>query len=201
LGYSITNDLITGVMLSDQEKQTLYQTDQNIAKQKSYELTLAYPTRLAKFWNMDNSLTSTYNQTTSPDLNGLDYNRNKLSFMINTNHNFTISPTSTAELSGSYIASQIYGTYEIRPYYGMDLGIKKSFMNNKLNLKFALNDIFDTRKARISSAVSNLNYNLNQKIESRIYRLSINYVFGSSGVKAAGERKTGVTEEEGRIKK
>lgn len=198
--YGVTSDLITDVLLADNEKKTLFQTSQNLAKQKTYDLTIGYPTQITKFWSMDNSLTNYYNQIISSDLNGAGYNGKKLSFMLNSNHNFKINESTNAELSGSYISSQIYGTYAIKPYYGIDLGVKKSFLNNKLNIKLAANDIFDTRKARVSSAVSNLNYNLNQKQETRTFKASINYIFGSSSIKGIRERKTGATEEEGRIK-
>lgn len=200
LGYSITNDLIIDVLLPDHEKKTLYQTVQNLDKQYAYDLTIGYPTTITKFWSMDNTLTSTYNQIKAANLGNSVYDRKKVNFMINSSHTFTLSPSTSAELSGEYASSQIYGTYAIKPYYGVDFGIKKSFFDKKLNLKLAANDVFDTRKARISSALSGLDYNLSQKQESRVYRLSLNYIFGSSSVKGTRERKTSVTDEQGRIK-
>jgi len=200
LGYSITNNLIIDVLLPENEQKTLYQTVQNLDKQYAYDLTIGYPTSITKFWSMDNTLTSTYNQIKTANLGNGVYNRKKVNFMINSSHTFTLSPSTSAELSGEYASSQIYGTYAIKPYYGLDFGIKKSFFDKKLNVKLAANDVFDTRKARISSALSGLDYNLTQKQESRVYRLSLNYIFGSSNVKANRERKTSVTDEEGRIK-
>lgn len=199
-GYSITNNLIIDVLLPDNEKKTLYQTVQNLDKQYAYDLTIGYPTTITKFWSMDNTLTSTYNQIKTSNLGEGIYDRKKVNFTVNSNHNFTLSPSTTAELSGEYASSQIYGTYAIKPYYGVDFGIKKSFLDKKLNIKLAANDVFDTRKARISSALSGLDYNLSQKQESRVYRLSLNYIFGSSSIKGTRERKTGVTDEQGRIK-
>ncbi|QXU40195.1 outer membrane beta-barrel family protein [Pedobacter sp. D749] len=200
LGYSITNDLIIDVLLPDHEKKTLYQTVQNLDKQYAYDLTIGYPTTVTKFWSMDNTLTSTYNQIKAANLGNNVYDRKKVNFMINSSHTFTLSPSTSAELSGEYVSSQIYGTYAIKPYYGVDFGIKKSFLNKKLNVKLTANDVFDTRKARISSALSGLDYNLMQKQESRVYRLSLNYIFGSSSIKGTRERKTSVTDEQGRIK-
>jgi outer membrane receptor protein involved in Fe transport len=200
LGYNITNNLIIDVLLPDNEKKTLYQTVQNLDKQYAYDLTIGYPTIITKFWSMDNTLTSTYNQIKTANLGDGVYDRKKVNFMLNTSHTFTLSPSTSAELSGEYASSQIYGTYAIKPYYGIDLGIKKSFLDKKLNVKLAANDVFNTRKARISSALSGLDFNLTQKQESRIYRLSLNYIFGSSSVKGTRERKTSVTDEEGRIK-
>lgn len=200
LGYSITNNLILDVLLPDDAKKTLYQTVQNLDKQSSYDLTIGYPTTVTKFWNMDNTLTSTYNQIKSAGLGGTDYDRRKVNFALNTSHNFTLTPSTSAELSGEYVSAQIYGTYAIKPYYGIDFGLKKSFIDKKLNLKFAINDILNSRIGRISSALSSLNYNLSQKQETRIFRISLNYNFGSNAIKATRERKTSVSDEEGRIK-
>ncbi|WP_055912338.1 outer membrane beta-barrel family protein [Pedobacter sp. Leaf216] len=200
LGYSITNNLIIDVLLPDNEKKTLYQTVQNLDKQYAYDLSFGYPTIITKFWSMDNTLTSTYNQIKTANLGNGIYNRKKVNFMINSNQTFTLSPSTSAELSGEYASSQIYGTYAIKPYYGADLGIKKSLLDKKLSIKFAINDVFDTRKSRINSALSGLNYNLVQKLESRVYRLSLNYIFGSSSIKGNRDRKTSLSDVEGRIK-
>lgn len=199
-GYSLTKGLITDVFLADEAAKTLYVTTQNLGRQYAYDLTLSAPTTLTKFWSMDNSLTIAYNQTQTDNLNGFAYNKKKVNFTLNSSHSFTISPTTTAELSGNYTSAQIYGTYAIKPYYGIDLGLKKSFLDNKFSLKFAVNDVLNTRKARVNSAVSNLAYSLSQKQESNMFRLSFSYAFGNSNVKSARDRQSGVATEEGRIK-
>jgi len=199
-GYSITSNLILDVLLPDDANKTLYQTIKNLDKQLSYDLTIGYPTTVTKFWSMDNTLTITYNQIKSASLGGIDYNRKKVNFSLNSSHNFTITPSTSAELSGEFVSAQIYGTYAIKPYYGIDFGLKKSFIDKRLNLKFAINDILNSRIGRISSALSSLNYSLSQKQETRIFRLSLNYNFGSTAIKAIRERKTSVADEEGRIK-
>ncbi|WP_316831063.1 outer membrane beta-barrel protein [Pedobacter aquatilis] len=199
-GYSRTNNLIIDVLLPDDSKKTLYQTVTNLDKQFSYNLSIGYPTTISKFWTMDNTITSTYNQIKAESLDGVAYNKGKVNFSLNSNHSFTITPTASAELTGDFVSAQLYGTYAMKPYYGLDFGLKKSFMDKRLNLKFALNDILNSRKARITSALSTLNYSLSQKQESRIFRLSLNYNFGSSMIKSNRERKTGLSDEENRIK-
>jgi len=200
VGYSITSNLIIDVLLPDDAKKSLYQTVQNLDKQFSYDLTIGYPTTITKFWSMDNTVVSTYNRIKSANLGGVDYDRKKVNFTLNSSHNFTITPSTTAELSAEFVSAQIYGTYAIKPYYGIDFGLKKSFIDKRLNLKFAINDILNSRTGRINSALSSVNYSLNQKQETRIFRLSLNYRFGSSAIKTMRERKTSVTDEEGRIK-
>ncbi|MGO4877729.1 outer membrane beta-barrel protein [Pedobacter psychrotolerans] len=200
LGYSIIDNLIMDVLLPDNAKKTLYQTVQNLDKQFSYHLTIGAPTTITQFWNMDNTVTTTYNQIKSANLGGTDYNRKKANFTLNSSHSFTLSPSTAAELSGEFTSAQIYGSYAIKPYYGLDFGLKKSFLAKKLQMKFAFNDILNSRKTRISSALSGLNYNLSQKQESRIFRLSLNYAFGSNSTRATREREKSVADEENRIK-
>lgn len=200
LGYSITDNLIMDVLLPDNAKKTLYQTVENLDKQFSYHLTIGAPTTITQFWNMDNTVTTTYNQIKSANLGGTDYNRKKANFTLNSSHSFTLSPSAAAELSGEFTSAQIYGSYAIKPYYGLDFGLKKSFLAKKLQMKFAFNDILNSRKTRISSALSGLNYNLSQKQESRIFRLSLNYAFGSNSITATREREKSVADEENRIK-
>lgn len=149
---------------------------------------------------MDYSLISTYNKVNAADLGGFPYNRGKLNFQFNSTQVIALNASTDIELSGDYQSDQIYGTYAIKPYYGMDLGIKKTFLSKKLTLKLALTDVLDTRKARISSALNNLNYNLNQKLETRVFRLTLNYNLGSTTVKASRTRTAGATDAESRVR-
>ncbi len=111
-----------------------------------------------------------------------------------------ISPSITGELNGDYTSPLEYGTLKISSQYGLDLGLSKSFMKKKANVKLALSDIFDTRKQKISSAYEGLDYNLEQKNETRIGRVTFTYRFGKSEIKPERRRSTGLEAEQSRIK-
>lgn len=108
MGYSINNNLIIDVLLPENEKKTLYQTVQNLDKQYAYDVTIGYPTTITKFWSMDNTLTSTYNQIKTANLGDGVYDRKKVNFMINSSHSFTLSPSTSAELSGEYAFADLW---------------------------------------------------------------------------------------------
>lgn len=111
-----------------------------------------------------------------------------------------MSPATTVEVSGYYQSKQIYGTIIIDPQYGVDFGIKQSFLAKKLDVKFAANDVFKLQRSRITSALASQNYEVNERWESQVFRLTCVYRFGSSQIKAARERSGSSAAEERRVK-
>ncbi|MET4083980.1 hypothetical protein ABIB40_003953 [Pedobacter sp. UYP30] len=199
-GYSHTNDVITQVIVTDTVHKTLYQTTQNLAHQDFYSSNINYPIAITSWWNTYNNLTLYYNDFKSPNLLGAPYQSGKLAYQVNSNQSFTVNSSTIVELSGNYQSSQVYGTYFVRPMYGVDLGIGKSFADRRANIKLSANDIFNLRKTQISSAISSQNYHLDEKPETRIFRLSFTYRFGGNQIKGANERTKGSFSEERRVK-
>ena len=198
--YSLTKDVITQVLLPDTAKKALFQTNENLDKQINYSVNVNAPVSLSKWWSTSNNASVFYLGFRSPDLRGQDLSSGRVALQFNSQHKFVISPSITAELSGDYTSPIEYGTLKISSQYAIDLGLSKSFMKKKANVKIALSDVFDTRKQTISSAYTGLDYNLVQKNETRIGRLSFTYRFGKSEIKPERRRSTGLEDEQRRIK-
>jgi hypothetical protein len=200
LNYSLTRDVITEVLLPDTAKKALFQTNENLDKQINYGLNLNAPVTLSKWWSSSNNVLAYYLGFRSSDLRGQDLNSGKVAFQVNSQHKFSINKTLSAELMADYRSPIEYGTLKISSQYGIDLGISKTLLNKRANIKFALSDIFDTRRQTITSAYTGLNYNLEQKNETRIGRLSLSYRFGKTEIKPERRRSTGLEDEQRRIK-
>ncbi len=200
LGYSRTNDVISTTLINDPVKKTLFILEQNLASQNTYNLNVGAPLAITKWWNTNNDATLYYTDFRSPNLMGSPFKSGKLSFMFNSTQTFTINSSISAELAMDYQSSQVYGTYAVKPLYGIDLGLSKSFAHKKATLKLAANDLFNLRAAKISSALPQQDYRLYQKEESRIFRLSFGYNFGSSLIKAARERSKSSDSEQSRVR-
>jgi len=95
----------------------------------------------------------------------------------------------------------VYGTLNMGSNYGMDMGLGKSVANKKGNIRFSVSDLFNTRGVKINSTLPDVSYNLSQKHETRVFRLTFTYRFGSSSMKEARHRSTGLESEQSRIKK
>ncbi|QNK63370.1 TonB-dependent receptor [Pedobacter sp. PAMC26386] len=200
LGYSHTNNAISRVLISDTLKKTLFISSQNLAEKKSYSLNINSPLTLFKWWTTNNNLTVFYNEFSTPNLLGMPYKGGKTAFNFNSNQTITLNGTTNFELSGFYRSPQVDGTLSVKPIYGIDLGVSKSFMEKKLSIKLAANDVFNLQKFRITSALPSQNYSVNEKGESQVFRLTCSYRFGSSSIKGARQRSKGSSEEENRVK-
>ncbi|WP_374166156.1 TonB-dependent receptor domain-containing protein [Arcticibacter sp. MXS-1] len=201
LGYNITSDVIAEVLLPNAQKQALYQTNKNLAKQTGYNATLSAPFSFSKWWSSNTNINVFYLGFNSPDLNGQKLDNGKTVFQFYSGHNFKAGKTTSLEVSGDYQSALIYGTFRISPQYGIDAGINQSLNNKKVNLKLAVNDIFNTRKQTVTSAYPGLNYSLHQKNETQVVRLSLSYRFGRNEIKPSRNRSTGLESETNRIKK
>ncbi|MBP8067451.1 MAG: TonB-dependent receptor [Pedobacter sp.] len=200
VNYSHVNDVIMQVLLPDEERKALYQTNANLAENVTYGANLNVPIKFAKWWDMNNNLNVFYLSFKSPNLAGNALKTGKTSFQYKMQNSFTIVKGLTAELIGSYESPLDYGTIRMGSRYFMDMGLSKSLFNKKASLKLAMSDVFNINEQNITSAYPGLKYDLYQKNETQMGRISFTYRFGKNEIKPARRRTTGTEAEQGRIK-
>lgn len=200
VGYSITNDAITEVILPNEERKALFQTNENLQTQKVISANLTVPVKIRKWWTMSNNLNVFHMAFETPNLNGQALKTGQTSYQFRMQNNFIIMDGLTAELNGNYESPLTYGTLDLEERAYIDFGISKSILKKKGSLKFAVSDVFDTNRTRLKSAYPGLNYNLYQKNETQLFRLNFTYRFGKNEIKPARKRSTGTEAEQGRMK-
>lgn len=194
-GYSRTNDVIAESMnQNDETKQTWVSRD-NLAKQDIWYANVNAPVKITKWWDTNNNLNAFYMAFDGP-LNGQYLHQGQFAWQLRSNHTFTIWPTFTAEASANYRSSLIYSVYRIGAQWSVDAGLNKSFYNKKVNLKFSVSDIFDTRIQDVRTRFGGLHAIINQKNETRVARLTLTVNFGN--LKNGARRET-QSEEKSRI--
>ena len=68
--------------------------------------------------------------------------------------------------------------------YGMDIGLKATFLNKALNLSFTVRDVLNSRSKSTRETWGDNFYQENGNISSgRSYRLTLSYNFGNMGRK------------------
>ncbi len=198
LGYSKTTDVMVEVPRQLDAQKVTFITRDNLAAQNSYNLNLSLPFTLAKWWNMNNNLTGFYLgfKANSPEL---VLNNGQFAAQGNSINTFTLSKTVKLEGTFNYQSPLTYGLFHIRTQYGLDAGISKSFADKKATLKFSVSDVFNTRQQNLTVRQGNLNFNVFQKNETRVARLTFTYNFGNAKIQAR-KHKSGADDEKSRVK-
>jgi outer membrane receptor protein involved in Fe transport len=198
-GYSLTDHAITEVTLPDTANKTLYVQDQNMASKRSFTLNVSAPLQVTPWWHMENNVTMFYNRFSTPELLGRPFSAGMLSVQANSYQQFKVSEHLNAELSLLYISPRIRGTYHIATTFYADMGVRYTFLkDNRASIKFAVDDLFNTRKENIQSVVPGQTYHIYQKFDTQIAHIGFSYRFGGKNVKEARDRTRSSQSEEQR---
>ena len=196
LGYSRTTDAITELILSEGNKT--FETHQNLQTQTGYNININSPFTITKWWEGNINLTGFYLGFKADTLDGFNFNAGKAAFQGRMTQTFKFAGY-RLEVMGDYQSPLTYGIYNIKPRYAVDMGISKSFMDKKLNLKLACDDIFNIRRNDLSSHALNNNFDIRQRNDTRVGRFTVTYNFGNSSIKSR-EHRSGADDEKGRVK-
>lgn len=197
LNYSHVKDMFAQLPDTSGSKSLL--TKKNLATQDIVSFNLSYPFQY-KWYSFFTNVNSSYNMYKAkiPDLSGnirkVDLDVFTVSFYMQ--NSFKLGKTLTAELSGFYNSPSVWqGSFKSKSIYSIDAGLQKTIFKGKGTVKAAVGDIFNTLKFRGNSDFAGQQNTFYGKPESRQFKLSFSMRFGSTQVKAARQRKSGIEEE------
>ena len=193
LNYSHTTDAIQQVILTDPVSKASYQTNLNLQAEDSYGASLNAPFTFTKWWSGNLDVNTFYLTFKSDTLLGANLNYGKFAYTAKLTQTFLFAGFK-AEVFGNYQSPLLYGIYQIFARYQVDAGISHSFDDKKLNIKFSVDDIFNTRRNDLNINYQNDILEIRQKPESRIAHLTLTYNFGNSSIKKR-EHKSALEEE------
>lgn len=196
LGYSHTTNAITELILTEGKKT--FQTNANLQTQTGYNANINTPFTITKWWEGNVNVTAFYLGFKSDTLAGQNFKDGQWAYQARMTQTFKFAGA-RLELMGDYQSALTYAIYKIRPRYSVDLGISKSFMDKKLNVKVACDDIFNIRRNDLSSNALGNEFTIKQKNDSRVGRLTLTYNFGNSSIKVR-QHRSGADDEKGRVK-
>jgi len=198
LNYSHTTDAITEIILTNVARKATYQTNLNLQTQDSYNIDVNSPYTIAKWWTGNIEGNAFYLKFKSDSLFGGNLNDGQLAYVLKTTQTFLFGGFK-AEVFTNYKSALTYGIYKIRPQYSTDVGVSRSFDDKKLNVKFSVSDIFNTRTNNLSANYQSDDFVITQKGQTRVARLTLTYNFGSDKIKMR-EHKSGAEDESQRVK-
>lgn len=161
----------------------------NLPYRNFANLQLSSPLTINKWWRMNNSVGLYYNKELTPYLNQI-YHIGIFNYTINGSQVFTLKDW-LLDVSYSYESKSGNGLYVFKPVYGIDFGVQKAWLKNKLNTKLTLYDAFDSVKRRLvfreKSIIDNDMYHYNG-VQRLVF--SLTYNFGSSTYKIKDNKRS-----------
>ena len=199
IAYSHTTDIIVQIIDTIRGNASFI-TQQNLAEQDIAGLNISSPLPLAKWWNGYLSLGTNYVTNYADFGPGKQQRLSIWSVNMYQQHTFSLPKGWSLELSGWYNSPTVWGTLKTKAMASIDAGLKKSILRDKGNLSIALSDIFLTQKWSGISDFGGVYLNASGRRESRQLKVNFSYRFGNTQVKAVRQHKSGMEEEQGRIK-
>lgn len=191
--YSRTEDVILNVLsLDPEEENVVVQTNLNLAQLDYYSFTLTAPFAIGEWFNSTNNATAYYGRYQG-NLANTNLDNGRPAFSLNSTNTFRVSETWTAEFSGMFRSSEIYGFLDVDPFWMVSAGIQKQFWEKKGSLKLNVSDLFYSMQIDAVTELTGYTETFHQTRDSRVATLSFTYRFGSQN---PSRRKTGGAEEE-----
>lgn len=206
IGYSHTTDMLSRILEPGVDSETgdttiVVYRYMNVAKKDNVNLNISAPVPVTKWWKTFTTFSVFYNafETT---VNGELIKRSSGGFFGNTQHTFTLGKGYTAEASFWYNSAQISqeGLFKMNPMYAFNIGFQKTVLKKKGTIRLNVNDVFNTQRFGGTYSITNRDIKLANRWDSRQVRATFTYRFGNSNVKEARNRKTGLEDEQNRVK-
>ena len=206
LGYSHTKDVFTQILQRDvRDTRATFITQENLADQKNYTLTVNAPTPITKWWDGFVSLTGLRSHFradfSTPETPNFIVDQSYNAFNAYAEQNIKLPLGFGFQVSGWYNSRAFWGTLRSAAQGSLDVGLKKKILKDKGEIRVRVGDILGTAGWRGENLFSpGLRMIANGNWESQTVTLNFSYRFGSNEVKAARQRKTGLEDEKNRVK-
>ncbi|MFD0977639.1 TonB-dependent receptor domain-containing protein [Salinimicrobium gaetbulicola] len=179
LNYSKTNGATAEYPQTDLETGQAILTTANMDQRESFSATLLVPVKLASFWNVENTIV--FNQTNFdiPYEEGLIENDN-LFYSFQSNNRIKLPWDVNMELNANYMGPVASGVYSIGERWFLDAGLKKTFLNDRLDVTLKATDIFKGMEIDVEAEYPGSTFELNQYLYNRGFSINLRYRFKNS---------------------
>ncbi len=167
-----TTDAINGIWRI--EDNIAIHQNQNFGTNKQYGFEYSVLANLTKWWEIKG-----IGELFHKNFKNADFNLNKTTVFFNLRNNIKINKTTSLTVSGNYMSPFLSATYISAENYSANLVLKKSFLNNKLNLRFYLDDIFNSIRDKSNAEFIDSDFSFYQKRNTRSFTIWLRYSFST----------------------
>ncbi len=199
VSYSRINDLFMQTTDTTEFSRT-YVTQKNFATMDIAGINISAGIPIKKWWMAIFNINANMNDVKA-DFEGRILRNRYTTYTFYTDNTITLPKAFKLNVSGWYTGPNYWGgTFKLKPMGSLDIGLSKSFLENKMNVKLSLSDIFLTQPWYARSDFAGLVVDANGRGENRQLRLNVSYRFGRNEIAKQRKRKLGADSESKRIK-
>ncbi|MFC6998826.1 outer membrane beta-barrel family protein [Rufibacter roseus] len=166
----------------------------NVDDSKNFSLSAIAPVKITKKWDTNNTFTVSYNEFRMMVTEGQRLVNKNVLYTFQTNQNILLPKDFMLEVNGVVRSRGVSGLYVIQPMWWVHLGVRKSFMNKKLDVNLNVNDVFRTYRLRFDTSLGRNVNNFDQYFFSQNIGITLRYHF-SRGQKFDPKRRNNNLEE------
>lgn len=193
MDYQMVKDVISELPILVEETATTIYTTGNVDDAQNFSLTAIAPVKIMKNWDTNNTFILSYNEF-NMFIDNMQLANEQVFYMFQTNHNILLPYKFKMELNGVYRSPQASGLYLIDTMWWVDAGLKKSFLEDKLELSFNVNDIFSSYRLKFSTNIGDNINDFDQDFRTQYVNFAVRYNF-SSGLKFQSQNRSTGPEE------
>lgn len=198
-GYNLVQNAGSQLPLYNVETKITTWQQANIQTQRVFFDVSHSGELVAKKWNCQVYLSTSYGSELYK-LNDRDNRISGISSSLWLTNIFSLPKGYSLEVSGWYNIPNSASFYNSKGMGAINLGLQKSFQNNRWNAQLNINDIFWTSIFRANVKVDTTDMTFTNVQPNRNASLRLTYNFGKSKFQSQG-RKSGVSEDAARIRK
>lgn len=200
--YRSTDDVIQRIRFLNAEENVMYTTSENIAKSQASGLEIVGKDKLFKILDLTTTVNLYYSK-----LDGFRYlpegaetpvfGETDESFAWNARMiaNFSLPWGVSLQGTGNYNSKRLMAQGYRKPNYSVDLGLRKSFMSDKLTLSINARDLLDSRKFRTITSGSGFWQDSENWRGGRRIGFTLTYNFGNMNKKKDKSKNENRSEE------
>jgi len=176
LGYAYTKDFFAEVPEQNSTDNTTVYKERNIDKAENYSATLIAPIKIIQGWDVSNNLVAGY-QKNKLVLKQEEIQNSQLYWMLQSTHNVLLPLGLQLQATAGYNSPSNHGVYQFKRQWWLDAGLKKSLMQDKLDVTLGATDIFRTRDMRGDASYNGDVFRFVNYFMVRSIKLNLRYNF------------------------
>jgi len=197
--YSITNDFFANVFVTVSDKANII-TPRNMQKAINNGLSVSYPLKVFKWWEFASSLNYNY-ESYDGDIEGTIINLTENIYSFRMQNTLKLPAGITAELTYNYGSPWIWrGTVNVNAFQSVNVGIKKTFLKERLLVQLTGNDVFNgASDYYYKSNYGGMKINGVISFDNHRFGINLTYKFGNQQIKAGKRNRSAIDDELRRI--